>query len=301
MQITPWLTGSYHLPIGRYQRKRAVNGDASKSQLQDPRLASLRNSSTSDSRRATDSPTSWDEFPNGRFGDARSPAYGDLDGWGISLKMTPSQALQTWGAPAREADISQLFVKYLQGSLQAIPWSDEPLRSETNILLPHLVRLNIEKDWWTVGSQPAVDGAPSEDDTYGFGPAGGYVFQKAFVEFFCTYEDVRRIEENAKKLETQSRRRKVTFYAGNMASESKSLITNMQEGDANAVTWGIFPGKEIVTTTLIEEMSFTAWKVRIFTGNLIGLFLVLRLPYLPPCVTGGGFLYLDRMGTSLSP
>lgn len=35
-----------------------------------------------------DSPASWDEFPNGRFGDARSPAYGDLDGWGVGLKLT---------------------------------------------------------------------------------------------------------------------------------------------------------------------------------------------------------------------
>jgi methylenetetrahydrofolate reductase (NADPH) len=26
----------------------------------------------------------WDEFPNGRFGDFKSPAYGDLDQWGGS-------------------------------------------------------------------------------------------------------------------------------------------------------------------------------------------------------------------------
>lgn len=30
----------------------------------------------------------WDEFPNGRFGDSRSPAYGELDGYGVSLKQT---------------------------------------------------------------------------------------------------------------------------------------------------------------------------------------------------------------------
>ena len=28
----------------------------------------------------------WDEYPNGRYGDARSPAYGEIDGWGISIK-----------------------------------------------------------------------------------------------------------------------------------------------------------------------------------------------------------------------
>lgn len=27
----------------------------------------------------------WDEFPNGRWGDSRSPAYGDLDGYPVSI------------------------------------------------------------------------------------------------------------------------------------------------------------------------------------------------------------------------
>jgi len=30
----------------------------------------------------------WDSFPNGRFGDARSPAYGELDGYGVSIKQS---------------------------------------------------------------------------------------------------------------------------------------------------------------------------------------------------------------------
>lgn len=33
---------------------------------------------------------SWDEYPNGRFTDARSPAYGEIDGWGSGLKITVS-------------------------------------------------------------------------------------------------------------------------------------------------------------------------------------------------------------------
>ena len=34
---------------------------------------------------------SWDEYPNGRFTDVRSPAYGEIDGWGSGLKSTVSQ------------------------------------------------------------------------------------------------------------------------------------------------------------------------------------------------------------------
>ena len=32
----------------------------------------------------------WDEYPNGRFGDSRSPAFGELDGYGVWLKQTVS-------------------------------------------------------------------------------------------------------------------------------------------------------------------------------------------------------------------
>lgn len=32
----------------------------------------------------------WDEYPNGRFGDSRSPAYGELDGYGVWMKQTVS-------------------------------------------------------------------------------------------------------------------------------------------------------------------------------------------------------------------
>jgi methylenetetrahydrofolate reductase (NADPH) len=35
----------------------------------------------------------WDEFPNGRWGDSRSPAYGELDGYGLSLKYSKADCI----------------------------------------------------------------------------------------------------------------------------------------------------------------------------------------------------------------
>jgi hypothetical protein len=32
----------------------------------------------------------WDEFPNGRWGDSRSPAYGDLDGYPVKIDVPVS-------------------------------------------------------------------------------------------------------------------------------------------------------------------------------------------------------------------
>lgn len=51
------------------------------------------------------------------------------------------------------------------------------------------------------------------------------------------------------------------YVRQDLSSCQGGFMTNMDEGAANTVTWGIFPGKEIVQTTIIEEVSFRAWKV----------------------------------------
>lgn len=203
---------------------------------------------------------SWDEFPNGRFTDVRSPAYGEIDGWGSGLKMTPAQALKEWGAPASTAELANLFQGYLRGESPTTPFCDLPLSPESNLILPYLLALNsAETQHWTVGSQPAVDAAPSADPMHGWGPPGGYVFQKAFVEFFVPLSVVEKLE--AKICELDPARTAITMYASNRAGEYR---TNSLKDDVNSVTWAVFPGQEIVTSTIIEEISFIAWKEEAF-------------------------------------
>ena len=40
----------------------------------------------------------------------------------------------------------------------------------------------------------------------------------------------------------------------------------MPENGRNAVTWGVFPGQEVVQTTIIERESFLSWKVCLFVA-----------------------------------
>ncbi|CAG8744124.1 7025_t:CDS:2, partial [Racocetra persica] len=42
------------------------------------------------------------------------------------------------------------------------------------------------------------------------------------------------------------------------------LKTNTQSEGPNAVTWGVFPGKEIIQPTIVEAVSFMAWKDEAF-------------------------------------
>ena len=107
-------------------------------------------------------------------------------------------------------DLTQIFLQYLHSEIASTPFSPTPLSSESMLILPHLETLT-NKGWWTVGSQPAVDGASSSDEVVGWGPVGGYVFQKPFVEFFAELDDVKRIERQIVADGTDM----VHFYAGN--------------------------------------------------------------------------------------
>jgi methylenetetrahydrofolate reductase (NADPH) len=192
----------------------------------------------------------WDEFPNGRWGDSRSPAFGELDAYGIGLKGSNEQNRKLWGEPRSIKDVTSIFVRYVKNDLDSLPWSESQLTSEVDVIKHHLLSLN-QRGLLTINSQAAVDGVPSSHPVYGWGPAGGYVYQKAYLELFLhpslMPEVIRRIEKHPD----------LTYYAVNKAGELK---TNSPGDGPNAVTWGVFPGKEIVQPTIVETIAFLAWK-----------------------------------------
>ncbi|TVY23028.1 Methylenetetrahydrofolate reductase [Lachnellula hyalina] len=196
----------------------------------------------------------WDEFPNGRWGDSRSPAFGELDAYGIGLKGTNEQNRKRWGEPISIKDVAEIFVKYLENGVDSLPWSEAPITSEADSIKADLIGLN-KRGFLTVNSQPAVDGVKSSDPVYGWGPANGYVYQKAYLELLVSPqlmdELIQRIERDPD----------LTYYAVNKAGELK---TNAPGDGPNAVTWGVFPGKEIVQPTIVETISFLAWKDEAF-------------------------------------
>jgi methylenetetrahydrofolate reductase (NADPH) len=136
----------------------------------------------------------------------------------------PAQALKEWGTPVDIESLSSLFVRYLQTDRSAptTPFCDMPISPESASILEHLIALNsAQKGWWTVGSQPAVDAAKSEDPIHGFGPRGGYVFQKSFVEFFVkNKEEADRLLERVEK-EPNGR---ISCYAGNKQVRASTRV-----------------------------------------------------------------------------
>ncbi|KAI8451614.1 methylenetetrahydrofolate reductase-domain-containing protein [Phakopsora pachyrhizi] len=203
----------------------------------------------------------WDEFPNGRFSDSRSPAF-DLEKIYGSQSIGKIAESQQWGLPTTVEEITEIFYSFSDGKIPLIPWSEEPLALETSPISPFLLKLN-RAGLWTVGSQPAVDGVDSTDPAFGFGPVGGRIYQKAFVEFFIDERDVERVIGLIESQRDSDGINQFRYYAGN--SRSGDVIrTNVSRGEKNSVTWGVFANAEVVTTTHIEESSFKTWKEEAF-------------------------------------
>jgi methylenetetrahydrofolate reductase (NADPH) len=220
----------------------------------------------------------WDDFPNGRWGPSNSPAFGEIDGYGPSLKLGPVAARRLWGFPKKKEDITNIFKRHVLEEIPCVPWSDETdisenapgaLREETRTIRKELLTLIEGRGYWTLASQPAVNGVRSDHKVYGWGPPGeGFVFQKAFVEFFVSRSSW---EEDLKPMLQQYPEEEISWLKtdanGNFES-STSSVSNADKMSSKPtpgatgvlpVTWGVFRGKEIVTPTIIEEQSFRAW------------------------------------------
>ena len=205
-----------------------------------------RNRNTSYVARTAD----WDEFPNGRWGDSRSPAFGELDAYGIGLKGTNEANTKLWGQPSSLTDISNLFTKFLSNELDRLPWSEGGISAEADSIKEDLLSLN-KRGLLTINSQPAIDGIPSSHPVYGWGPSNGYVYQKAYLELLISPDLIEIV------LERIIANKDLTYYA---VSKTGDLRTNTRDEGPNAVTWGIFPNREIVQPTIVETVSFLAWK-----------------------------------------
>lgn len=192
----------------------------------------------------------WDEFPNGRWGDSRSPAFGELDAYGIGLKGSNEQNIKLWGEPKSIRDMSDIFIRFLEKDLESLPWSESPISSEADAIKTQLIDLN-RRGMLTINSQPAVDGVKSSDPVYGWGPRNGYVYQKAYLELFVS---PRLVDKLIARIE---RNPDCTYYAVN---KDGKLRTNAPSDQPNAITWGVFSGKEIIQPTIVETISFLAWK-----------------------------------------
>jgi methylenetetrahydrofolate reductase (NADPH) len=125
-----------------------------------------------------------DDFPNGRYGDSMSPAFGENTTYHTALALSAAARRCHWMFACKSlADVCAGFVAFLEGRGR-LPWCEESLAPEAEILLDStLLPLN-RRGLLTINSQPAANGLASDDPQVGWGPPGGFVYQKQYLEFF---------------------------------------------------------------------------------------------------------------------
>ncbi|KAL3355407.1 hypothetical protein AABB24_019468 [Solanum stoloniferum] len=201
--------------------------------------------------------TGWDEYPHGRWSNAQNPSYGALTDYQFMRARSRDKKLQEEWAVALNSveDIYEKFKDYCLGKLRSCPWSElDGLQPETKIINEKLGQVNT-KGFLTINSQPAVNAEKSDSPSVGWGGPGGYVYQKAYLELFCSQEKLNALVEKCKSFPY------LTYMAVN---KEGNWISNVNQTDVNAVTWGVFPAKEIIQPTVVDPASFMVWKDEAF-------------------------------------
>jgi methylenetetrahydrofolate reductase (NADPH) len=134
-----------------------------------------------------------DDFPNGRYGDSMSPAFGENTTYHTALALSATARNCHWMFVAKTLhDVCTGFTAFLEGRGR-LPWCDENLAPEADVLLESTLKPLNRRAVLTINSQPAANGMRSEDPQVGWGPPGGYVYQRQYLEFFCSRETLRRV------------------------------------------------------------------------------------------------------------
>lgn len=168
---------------------------------------------------------------------------------------SPEERRAMWGAaPASQRDVWAVFAGFVEGRVPRLPWSPAALLPETRAISGRLADLN-RAGFLTINSQPRVNAARSDDPVHGWGGPGGYVYQKAYVEAFAPPGHV------AALMAACARRPSITYHAVDARGNAYS---NCRTRGAHAVTWGVFPGREVAQPTVVDPDAFLAWKSEAF-------------------------------------
>lgn len=202
----------------------------------------------------------WDEFPNGRWGDSTSPAFGELSDvshfYQFTLGSEEDRRDMLGNNPKTPQDIYEVFARYVEGGIPHIPWCETPLQPESYLIQSQLATLN-RAGFLTINSQPSVNGAASTHPTFGWGGHGGVVYQKAYCECFASPENTNRL------VAMISDNPSMNLYAVNNAGQE--LRVGVEEGGITALTWGVFPNREILQPTIFDPTTFLVWAEEAFS------------------------------------
>ena len=207
----------------------------------------------------------WDEYPNGIWGDSRSPAFGNneehLHTFGdnlLYLKGANQDSMKKQIGTKFESlnDISQMFINFLDKKIKKIPWAETREIQDELIYIKDLLYKMNTMGLFTINSQPSVNGKSSNDSILGWGPSNGYVYQRMYIEFFVSKHLIANL---IKMLQNNPN---IIYQA--VTHDGETHYESFTGNVVCALTWGVFPNKEIVQPTIYDSEVFKIWKEEAF-------------------------------------
>jgi len=206
----------------------------------------------------------WDEFPNGRWGDSTSPAFGELSSLSHfysndNIRSEDDRRSYLGENPTSYQDVYDVFSKFIEGTIPFLPWCETQLQPESFTIQKQLAKLN-KNGFLTINSQPSVNGCKSDHAIFGWGGSDGYIYQKAYIECFVHPEKVQSLINLI-----NSKYPTMNVYAVNNAGEEFQETPEALKDSVTALTWGVFPNREIIQPTIFDPSTFLIWAEEAFS------------------------------------
>ena len=184
----------------------------------------------------------------------------DYNSFYLGWPGTKAELLRMWGeaeAVTCEEDVWRMVQSYYTGSEVTItPWCSEAVSGQARLMASTLASL-ASSGVLTTNSQLAASNVPSEDPVIGWGPPGGFISQKGYLEFLMPKSRL------ASLLACLQSHPGVSYQV--VSSDMMVDLTNLEDRDqAMAVTWAVFPGQELVTPAIAQPRLFPVWSREVF-------------------------------------
>ncbi len=159
---------------------------------------------------------------------------------------------------AKLADAAPVFHAYLAGTGAAFPWSESGVAPpECAAAAARLAGL-VDAGLFVINGAHALHGAASGPAATpgGWGPPGGRLYQKAFVEAFVPIAAVPALAAAVAALPGGG----AHAAAGPVGAVTGTL------GAATAAAWAVYPNQEVVQPTVVAAAAFGAWAPEAFAA-----------------------------------
>eukprot|EP01121_Diplochlamys_sp_Union-15-3_P011138 TRINITY_DN3198_c0_g1_i1.p1 TRINITY_DN3198_c0_g1~~TRINITY_DN3198_c0_g1_i1.p1 ORF type:complete len:586 (-),score=89.78 TRINITY_DN3198_c0_g1_i1:116-1873(-) len=195
----------------------------------------------------------WTKYPNGTWKNYSSK-FGEmlLDHVKSLHPLTKKSKKRAWGSPKSIGDVNNMFVSFAEGKIRFIPFRDTYRTESVQHEDKKYVDI-VKQGYLVINNLPRLNALPSEDKAQGWGGKGGHIYQKAYIEFFCSPENWSRLTTALKAFPT------IKYQGSKASGPSEGNITS-----TIGITWGVWPDREIIQPNIVNPKVFDLWKEEAF-------------------------------------